>query len=73
MDNPVTPPDDNERSLVEECLTDALSAYLVDGTNSERQLAQLAIDLIHLTGDQQIVVDYINLKASKALEGETAW
>ena len=60
--------------MVEDSLIEALDIYIEQGHENERQLAQLAKDLIHLTGDQDIVKRYINMKAAKALDPEVqAW
>lgn len=73
QEDSVTPNDDN-RSMVEQCLIDALDDYIASGNETVRQLAQLAKDLIQLTGDQPIVRDYINMKAALALDEESsAW
>ena len=70
--NSVTPHSQN-RSIVEDSLIAALDIYINEGHENEKQLARLAKDLIQLTGDQDIVIEYLNMKASKALEGGTAW
>ena len=60
--------------MVEEILLDALDIYIDKGHENEKQLAQLAKDLIVLTGDQALVVQYINEKAALSLEAKgTAW
>jgi hypothetical protein len=59
--------------MCEAPLIEALDEYIESGHRNERQLARLCKDLIHLTGDQQIVIRYINMQASKVLEEESAW
>ena len=61
--------------MVEGPLIEALDEYLTDPRAhiNERQLAQLAKDLIQLAGDQPIVIEYLNRKASETLEEDSPW
>lgn len=59
--------------MVENQLVESLDEYIKSGTRAERQLAQLAKDLIHLTGETKVVADYINQKAAETLAGESPW
>jgi len=69
----VTPPSQN-RSMVESALTESLDIYINESRHiNERQLAQLAKDLIDIAGDDPRVVSYINLKAAQAIGEEGPW
>ncbi len=68
----MTPPR-QDRSMVEEALVGSVQIYIDRGTPNERQLARLAKDLIDLAGDDPRVVEYINIKAAKIMNGEPAW
>jgi hypothetical protein len=52
----------------EELLLGALIRYVDHGTENERQLAQLGIDLVKLTGADERVKKYINHRTLNALE-----
>jgi hypothetical protein len=55
-------------SMVQPVLIQALQMYVAKGTENERQLAQLSIDLVQLAGDHPLIEQYINQKAAKALD-----
>ena len=59
--------------MVEEALTESLGLYIKNGSRNERQLAQLAKDLIDLAGDDPRIVQYLNMKAGAVMEDERAW
>lgn len=68
----MTPPR-QDRSIVEEALTESLGLYIRKGTRNERQLANLAKDLIDLAGDDPRIIRYLNLKAGAIMEDGRAW
>lgn len=59
--------------MVEEPLVKSLGMYVELGSENERQLAQLAIDLIQIAGDQPGVISYINRMAAQAIDEERPW
>jgi hypothetical protein len=59
--------------MVEEPLVESLMLYIESGNRNERQLANLAKDLIDLAGDDPRVVKYLNMKAGAVMEDERAW
>jgi len=59
--------------MAENILIEALDQYIEDGHQNERQLANLAKDLIQLAGDDPRVIAYLNMKTGSVMNEESAW
>jgi hypothetical protein len=62
-----------DRSMVEPLLIEALCLYILRGTTQERQLANLAKDLIGIAGDDPRVIEYLNKSAAGVLDDRRVW